>query len=271
MPDTLPPPSETKAATPVDRVATGITGLDDMLHGGLLRGSAALIEGAPGTGKSTIGMQFIHYGATKADEPGLILTFEMFPRQYYRDAANYGWDFRALEAANKLRVVMSSPEVSRADLQRVNGQIEGMMETIGARRILVDSLSHFERMTRDPVELRLMVYEFINGLKRLGLTVMLTRENAALLGETADTEEDLAFVVDAYILLRYVELAGSVRRALLVLKLRGSDHAKDIRQYEITAHGLEVRAKFEGQQGIMSGNPISTAAEAFVQAFGRKK
>ncbi len=84
-------------------------------------------------------------------------------------------------------------------------------------------------------------------------------------------EEDLAFVVDGYVMLRYVELSSAVRRALLILKLRGSDHAKDIRQYEITSKGLEVRAKFEGQQGIMSGSPVSTAAEAFVQAFERKK
>ncbi len=255
----------------VERVTTGIAGLDDMLRGGLLRSSATLVEGAPGTGKSTVGMQFIYHGATQANEPGLILTFETFPRQYYRDAQNFGWDFRALESDNKLRIIMSSPEVTHADLQSVNGRIVGMADQIGARRVLVDSLSHFERITNDPVELRQIVYEFINSLKRMGLTIMLTRENAALLGETADMEEDLAFVVDGYIMLRYVELAGAVRRALLILKLRGSDHAKDIRQYEITGRGLEVRAKFENQQGIMSGSPISTAAEAFVQAFGRKK
>src|SRR5258708_3766037 len=112
------------------RVSTGIAGLDDMLHGGLLAGSAVLVEGAPGTGKSTLGMQFINYGAAQANEPGLILTFETFPRQYYRDASNFGWDFRALEDANKLRVVMSSPEVTRADLRSVYGHLESMFTRI---------------------------------------------------------------------------------------------------------------------------------------------
>jgi|SRR5579859_5076544 len=256
---------------PSDRAATGIAGLDEMLRGGLLRGSAVLVEGAPGTGKTTLGMQFIQHGAAVANEPGIILTFEMFPRQYYQDAANFGWDLRALEASNKLRVVMSSPEVTRADLQSVSGQVESQAFQIGARRVLVDSMSHFERLTSDPVELRQIVYEFVNGLKRMGLTAILTRENPALLGETANLEEDLAFVVDGYILLRYVEIASAVRRALLILKLRGSDHANDIRQFEITERGVEVRARFEGQQGIMSGSPTSTAAEAFMQAFGRKR
>jgi circadian clock protein KaiC len=254
----------------VDRVATGIPGLDTMLNGGLLPGSSLLVEGAPGTGKSTLGMHFIQHGAANT-EPGIILTFETFPRQYYRDAANFGWDFHALEKADKLRVIMSSPEVSRADLQSVSGRLEAMAYQIKAKRVLIDSLSHFERLSSDPVELRSIIYEFVNGLKRMGLTAILTRENPALLGETANMEEDVAFVMDGYVMLRYVELASAVRRALLVLKLRGSDHAKDIRQYEITAHGFDVRAKFEGQQGIMSGSPVSTAAEAFVQAFGRKK
>ena len=254
-----------------ERVATGIPGLDSMLFGGLLPGSSLLVEGAPGTGKSTLGMHYIHHGAAQANEPGIILTFEMFPRQYYRDAMNFGWDFQALEKADKLRVVMSSPEVSRADLRSVSGQLESMAYQIKAKRVLVDSLSHFERLTSDPVELRQIIYEFVNGLKRIGLTTVLTRENPALLGETANMEEDVAFVMDGYVMLRYVELSSAVRRALLVLKLRGSDHAKDIRQYEITSRGFDVRAKFEGQQGIMSGSPVSTAAEAFVQAFGRKK
>ena len=241
-----------------------------MLHGGFLRGTAILVEGAPGTGKSTLGMQFIRHGILN-QEPGLILTFEAFPEQYYRAAEGFGWDLYALEAANQLRVLMTSPEAARADLHRLNGQLETFVHQMGVRRILVDSLSHFERLALSPVALRQTVYEFINALKRLNLTILLTRENAALLGETLDREEDLAFMVDGYIVLRYVELGAALRKALLILKLRGSDHARDIRQYEITAQGIEMRARFAGQQGIMSGSPTPTAAEAFARAFGRKR
>jgi len=255
----------------MDRVKTGIAGLDDMLHGGFLPQSANLVEGAPGTGKTTLGMQFIYNGIVQFNEPGLIVTFEEFPQQYYRDAASFGWDFRELERQQKLRVIMSSPEVTRVDLESVGGMIESAVQEMGARRVLIDSLSHFERLTRDPVELRSIQYSFINALKREGLTSILTRESPALFGEDSSEETDIAFMVDSYILLRYVEIESTVRKALLVLKLRGSDHAKDIRQFEITGKGIEVQAKFEGREGIMSGSPHRTMADSFMEAFVRKR
>jgi circadian clock protein KaiC len=231
--------------------------------------TANLVEGAPGTGKTTLGMQFIYNGITQFNEPGLIMTFEEFPQQYYRDAETLGWNFRGLEQSDKLRVIMTSPEVGKADMESVGGRIEAMAREIGARRILIDSLSHFERLSDDPVELRNVIYSFINALKREGLTSVLTRESPALIGESDSAEEDVAFVADSYIMLRYVEIESAIRKALLVLKLRGSDHAKDIRQFEITSGGIEVRSKFEGREGIMSGSP-RRMSESFIEAFVRR-
>jgi len=253
----------------MERIKTGIKGLDEMLVGGFLAETANLVEGAPGTGKTTLGMQFIYNGITQFNEPGLIMTFEEFPQQYYRDADTFGWDFRGLEQADKLRVIMTSPEVGKSDLERVGGRIEAMTREIGAKRILVDSLSHFERLTDDPVELRGVLFGFINALKREGLTSVLTRESLALIGENSSAEEEVAFVADSYLMLRYVEIESAIRKALLVLKLRGSDHAKDIRQFEVTPSGIEVRSKFEGREGIMSGSP-HRMAESFIEAFVRR-
>jgi circadian clock protein KaiC len=250
----------------MERVKTGIEGLDKMLNGGFLPQTANLVEGAPGTGKTTLGMQFIYNGITRHNQAGIILTFEEFPQQYYRDAATFGWDFKQLEREDKLRVIMSSPEVTKADLEHIGGRIETLATEIDARRILVDSLSHFERLSRDPVELRAIMYSFVNALKREGMTGVLTRESLALLGEAASPDEDITFVADSYVLLRFVEIDSAVHKALLVLKLRGSDHAKDIRQFSITGQGIQVQDKFVGREGIMSGSP-RTMAEAFRQAF----
>ena len=253
----------------MQRVKTGIAELDEMMCGGFLPQTANLVEGAPGTGKTTLGMQFIYHGIVQYDEPGLILTFEEFPHQYYRDSAAFGWDFRKLEQEGKLKVIMTSPEVSKLDLENVGGMIETLANETGARRILVDSLSHFEKLSDDPVELRSIQYSFINGLKREGLTAILTKESNALFGESY-TEESIAFMADSYVLLRFVEIESAIHKALLVLKLRGSDHAKDIRQFQITSHGIEVQATFEGQEAIMSGSPRRSMAESFVEAFVRK-
>ena len=254
----------------MERVKTGIPGFDEMLHGGFMPQSANLVEGAPGTVKSTLGMQFVHYGIVACDEPGIILTFEELPEHYYRDASGFGWNFRQMEQEGKLRVIMTSPEVSKADLEQVGGRIEGLVREMGAKRVLVDSLSHFEQLAEDPVSLRGIVYGFVNALKREGLTVVLTRETNALIGEDEDGGDDvMAFLVDSYTLLRYVEIDSAVQRAILVMKMRGSDHDKGIRQFEVTPRGMEVRAVFDGREGILSGSP-RRMVDSFVQAFVRR-
>jgi circadian clock protein KaiC len=249
----------------MDRIKTGIKGLDEMLGGGFIRETANLVEGAPGTGKTTLGMQFIYHGIVEANEPGLIITFEEFPQQYYHDAASFGWDFVALEKQGMLKVIMTSPEVSRLDIESVGGMIENHVTEMGVRRVVVDSMSHFARLSSDPVELRSLEFAFINALKRQDLTTVLTRESPVLLGESTE-DAYLSFVVDSYTIMRYVEIESAIRKALLVLKMRGSNHAKDIRQYDITPAGIEVQSKFEGREGILSGSP-RRMADSFVEAF----
>jgi circadian clock protein KaiC len=255
----------------LERVSTGVSGLDAMLGGGYLSQTANLVEGAPGCGKTTLGMQFIREGARRG-EAGIILTFEEFPQQYYRDAAAFGWDFRDFERRDLLRVVMTSPEVTKVDLERVNGTIEKMIDQLGAKRILVDSVSHFERMSEAPVILRNLVYGFVNSLKRNGLTILLTRESSYLWGESdAEDEADagLSFLVDSYTTLRYVEIDSVVQRAIIVMKIRGSAHDKRIFQFDIASGGLHVQRPFEGQEGILSGTP-KRMADSFIKAFVKR-
>ncbi len=252
----------------MNRVKTGILGLDEMLGGGFLPGTANMIEGAPGTGKTTLGMQFIYNGIVKYDEPGIIITFEEFPKQYYYDAAAFGWDFYELEKKGLLRIIMTSPEVTTLGLESVGGLISRHIQQMGAQRIVVDSITHFARLARDPIELRSLEFNFINALKREQLTTMLTRESPVLLGESTE-DSGIGFVVDSYMIMRYVEIESAIRKALFVLKMRGSDHAKDIRQYEILENGLEVQSRFEGQEGILSGSP-RRMADSFVKAFVKR-
>ncbi len=119
----------------MDRVRTGIEGLDQLLYGGFLRGDAILVAGAPGSGKTSLGMQFLYNGITQYQEPGLFITFEEFPQRIYRDARNFGWDFRELEEQGKLKVLFTSPEVLQQDIVRDHGLVNEMIAEIGAVRV----------------------------------------------------------------------------------------------------------------------------------------
>jgi circadian clock protein KaiC len=253
------------------RVSFGIKALDSMISGGLLSGSANLLEGAPGTGKTTLAMQFIYSGITQYREPGIIITFEEFPQQYYHDALQFGWDFKTLEGEGLLKIVFSDPQIALEELSKMDGQFVSLIEQMGAKRVVVDSINQFEALAGDAHELREIERRFINALKREKVTSILLRENDNVLGQGTQVTSKVPFIVDSYMLLRYVEIDSTIEKAVCVLKMRGSDHQKDIRCFRITPRGIEVEAKFSGREGIMSGTTHSTPQDAFVNVFGKKK
>jgi circadian clock protein KaiC len=248
----------------------GIKGLDDMIFGGLLPGTANLIEGAPGTGKTTMAMQFIHSGITEFNEPGLIITFEEFPQQYYHDAMQFGWDFKKLEAKGLLKIVFSDPETALKELDNVDGTFISIIEKMKIKRVAVDSVTHLESLSLDEFHLRDIERKFINALKRENVTSVLLRENDSLMGQMGQVTSKIPFIVDSYFLLRYVEIDSTIQKAFLILKMRGSDHQKDIRCFKIGGRGIEVEAKFSGREGIMSGISHHSPQDAFVNVFGKK-
>lgn len=252
------------------RVAFGIKALDKMISGGFLRGSVNLLEGAPGTGKTTLAMQYIYNGIKLYDEPGLIITFEEFPQQYYHDAMQFGWDLKKLEAEEKLKVIFSDPQTTLDEFDKMDGEFVSLVEKLQIKRVIIDSMTHFESLVSDQYELREIETRLINALKREGVTSILLRENDNLLGQVSHVTSKVPFIVDSYTLLRYVEIDSAIEKALCILKMRGSDHQKDIRCFRITSKGIEVESKFSGREGIMSGITHSTPQDAFVNVFGKK-
>lgn len=236
------------------RLTTGIPGLDSMLGGGFLEGSAALVSGAPGVGKTTLGLQYLVTGAAQG-QPGLLVTFEEFPAALVRDAKSLGWDLRALETEGKLCLLFTSPEVFLKSLQSPDSPLSETLCTLAPQRAVLDSMAHFQRFTSDPVELRHIYNTLVNGLKREGMTSLLLDEAARLLGPQSRHAGSLPFLVDAILLMRYVELDSTMQRAIAVLKMRGSSHAREIRSFSIGQGGIQVGEPFSGQEGILSGSP----------------
>lgn len=240
-----------------DRISTGIKGLDEMLSGGFLPGSAVLVQGAPGTGKTSLALQFLIHGATQCNEAGLLISFEEFPRSLHRDAQSLGWDLGRLERESKLHIMLTSPQVLLASLQKPDSALNRLLLEKDIRRVVVDSVSHFRWLSGDSQELRKIYNALVNAFKREGMTSILIGEEMR-----ADYEHQehgrLFFVVDAIILLRYIEIDSAIQRAILVLKMRGSEHTKEIRSFEIHAGGLHVAGVFKGREAILSGAPRQT-------------
>jgi circadian clock protein KaiC len=219
----------------IQRVQTGIDGLDQLLCGGFMPGDAALILGAPGTGKTSLGMQFIFNGITRFNEPGVFITFEEFPQQIYRDAGSFGWDFRQLEADGRLKVVFTSPDLLVQDIQREEGLILEMIRETHARRAVVDSISYYEPLSREPGRFRETVYGLINALKREGLTSLLTSE---LITEPVHRAEE--FLTDSVLLLTDEMVAGQRMRFIEVVKSRGSRHLPVRSLFHLGDRGIAV-------------------------------
>ncbi len=247
------------ASTKTDRVATGIAGFDEMLSGGFLPGSAILLRGAPGAGKTTLALQFLLHGARNG-EPGLMISFEEFPQSLHRDAASLGWNLRELEDKQLLRLHFTSPPVLLESLKSPASALSRLLLEGGIRRVALDSVAHFTRLTNDPVELRGVYNTLINALKREQVTTLLVGEESRYENQRIQHGK-LAYVADTIVLLRYVEIDSAMQRAVAVIKMRGSDHVKDIRRYEISAKdGIVVTGMFEGRESILSGISHRSAA-----------
>jgi circadian clock protein KaiC len=233
------------------RLTTGVAGLDTMLNGGFIRESAILLRGAPGTGKTTLALQFLLEGAKK-DEPGLFISFEEFPQSLYRDAESLGWDLKALEAQGKLRLMFTSPEVLLASLAQPDSPLLRTLLETDTQRVALDSITHFTRISNDTHMLRGLYNAVINGFKREGITSLFLAEETR--SDFTDREKGrLPFVVDCIVMMRYLEIESAIQRAIVVLKMRSSDHDKAIHSYNIGAGGITVGEPFEGHIGLLSG------------------
>jgi circadian clock protein KaiC len=237
------------------RVSTGIKELDSMLGGGFVQGDAVMLAGSAGTGKTTLALQYLVNGARDFGENGIYITFEQLPDQICRDASNFGWDLRELEEANKLRVICTSPSLMLEEGAVGETILDEPIREVMPRRLVVDSLNHLSMCVNEG-NMRREAYRLIMRLKSKGLSSMLLWEMPQLIGQPFPaTDMDLSFLVDSIILLRLVEIESSMRKVLAILKMRGSDHDKKLREFEITSAGVKVMPPFTNYEGIMTGAP----------------
>lgn len=201
-----------------DLVCTGIDGLDAILSGGIPRGNVILLEGAVGCGKTTMGAEFIYRGAKEFGEPGVIVVFEVSPDKLTRDMAGFGWDFEELERQERLKIIYTTREVFRQELQQADSLLLEEANKIGAKRIFIDGAAGL--LARGEHDSRETFHILAQGLQREGLTAVLALEAVALNTLDSMHEESIA---DTVIRLRVEDVARAAIRSIEIVKSRGHD------------------------------------------------
>ncbi|MDB4974569.1 MAG: protein kinase [Myxococcaceae bacterium] len=234
------------------RATFGSPELDEMLGGGLPSGDATLIAGPSGTGKTVLCSQFVAAGVLQG-ENGVMAVFEEYPEDYVARAQAMGFDLQAMAEAGKVEVLYLRPLDLSPD--EVLFAIQQAVEKIGAKRLVIDSLNGVELALapgfRD--DFRESLYRLVGHLTGGGVSVMMTIELSEAFNELSFSTHAISFLAQNIVFLRYVEVDSQLRRMVAVIKMRRSAHSRELREYEITNHGLRVLAPFAEYEGVLTG------------------
>jgi circadian clock protein KaiC len=250
-------------------VRTGISGLDDILLGGVMLGNVIILEGMPGTGKTTLALEFLYRGAAEMNEAGLLLSFETSPEKLRRDAAGFGWDLPQLERQNKLKILHPEPKSLWDDLQNGEGLVFQELNRLGVRRVVIDGLTPLRIMAEQsgPYALRAILHKLLDQLIKIRVTAMITTEISSThpVGETGALAEQ--YLGDTVMTLRKQARRRSVHRSIEIAKSRGQDfisgwHSLRIREGQglsifprVCARPRDSEEQPTSTQRISSGNP----------------
>ena len=221
----------------IRRISTGIPGLDSLIEGGIIQGSAILVSGTTGTGKTIFSSQFLWHGLQKG-EPGVYLTLEEDPIDLKENMSVFGWNFEKYEKRDLCRIISHDP----FEISDVLSIVLDAIEEIKAKRFVLDSISILGLYLKGPHAIRKKLYTISRTIKKAGCTSLIIseipEEESKMLSRFGVEE----FVTDGVIVLNYLEYAaGGLQRSLIIRKMRRTNHGKEIYPFEITEKGIVLR------------------------------
>lgn len=255
FPRAMVDPNEVKRPAPripstSKRVSTGVSELDTMMGGGIPAGYSTLLVGPSGSGKTVLATEFLAEGV-RIGEAGVIAAFEKSPNQLL---------------SQKLDNLVQSGQVGLIDTHSLDLSIDetlhdlvSTIRRLNAKRVVIDSLSGFELALAPAFQedFRESLYRLIAVLTGMGMTVLMTTELEDRYNDLRFSPYGNAFLADAIILQRYIELEGEFKRVISVVKVRGSKHSKAIRLFDVEDDAVVIGESLSQYEGILSGKPTS--------------
>jgi len=240
--------------TAIQRIPTGTLGLDEMLHGGLPEGHSILAIGPTGCGKTILGTRFLQAGVARG-ERGVLLSFEKGTARLRNQAME-----TMIQGGQVTVVETRSLDIT---VEEIEDELSTAIQRSGASRVVIDSLSEFGLYLAPECrnDQREAIFRMLSSLAKLGVSVVVTSglEDHAL--NMNHARADIAYLTDSMVAMRYAEADGQIRRFISVVKVRGSAHSNDVREYRITDEGLEIDALPAAVNGVMFGGTDSALPE----------
>ena len=220
------------------KAKTGIIGLDNMIGGGFERNSTNLLVGATGSGKSILALQFLLEGI-KNNEGVLYITFEEKKGEFYANMQKLGWDLEDLEKSEKFIFLEYSPEKVKMMLDEGGGAIESTVLKHNIKRMVIDSITSFSLLFDDPLSKREANLGLFDIISKWNCTTLLTAQHNPL-KEKSDEMDTMDFEADSVIFLYFVRTKNKRQRFIEIVKMRGTDHSKEMHSFEITKKGIKI-------------------------------
>lgn len=226
----------------MNRVKTGISGLDEMLQGGLPENHIVLVMGSFGTGKTTLGLQFLVEGLRQS-EPCIFISLEEDKDSILKNAASFGWDLSPAIEAKKLGLFKLEPSDAKTTITRIKSELPKFVKSFGAKRVVLDSVSLLNMMFTDENERRSNLFNLCQLLRSTGATSLLTAE---VKDENQRSSRDglAEYTADGVLLLQSDENreGGEVQLTIRIMKMRRTTHSRRVKPYSITDKGITVHA-----------------------------
>jgi circadian clock protein KaiC len=221
------------------KIRTGIPGFDKTLEGGIEWNSVVMVRGGTGTGKTLFCLQYLYMGASQYNEPGIFLSFAESKNAIYTHGSRFGWDFEKLENKKKFLFIQYAPHEIVKVIEEGGGSIRDTIESIGAKRLVIDSISAYALLFENEYKADQNVLSLFELVRSWNCTTLVTSEK--LVRPEGDGEERLGFLTDGIVNMYHMRDGKTRKRSLEVVKMRDTNHSDRIWGFKITNTGVAIQ------------------------------